>query len=195
MAQFDKKDGIITFIRRGKMKGETTEKREANRSEKGGGEEGIGSRLKLNVSSRQIIIFLIEFMAVSVVFLCIWYYIGEFYQCVIFFFAKNILIAMGYTQLQISAVRLSHAYLVNFNLVPLFALAIATPKMSPKSRIEMLAVGIPLIFLLHIFDLVAHFPMYFYGSEIAKLVVYSIGVGNVAMPFVIWFVYFVKKFY
>jgi len=68
------------------MKGETTEKREANRSENGGeGEEGKGSRLKLNVSSRQIIIFLIEFMAVSVVFLCIWYYIGEFYQRIIFF--------------------------------------------------------------------------------------------------------------
>jgi len=175
------------------MKSETTENREANRSEKGG-EEGIGSRLKLNVSSRQIIIFLIEFMAFSVVFLCIWYYIGGFYQCIIFFFAKNILIAMGYTQLQISAVRLSHAYLVNFNLVPLFALAIATPKMPLKSRIEMLAAGIPLIFLLHVFDLVMHFPMYFYGSEIAKLVVYSIGVGNVAMPFVIWFVFFVKNF-
>ena len=178
------------------MKGKATEKRKAyTNKEKRGEEERRRGELKLNVSSRQIIIFLIEFMAVSVVFLCIWYYIGEFYQRVIFFFAKNILIAMGYTQLQISAVRLSHAYLVNFNLVPLFALAIATPKMPLKSRIEMLAVGIPLIFLLHVFDLVMHFPMYFYGSEIAKLVVYSIGVGNVAMPFVIWFVFFVKKFY
>ena len=172
------------------MKGETTEKREANRSENGeGGEKGKGSGLQLNVSSRQIIIFLIEFMAVSVVFLCVWYYIGEFYQCIIFFFAKNILIAMGYTQLQISAVRLSHAYLVNFNLVPLFALAIATPKMPLKSRIEMLAVGTPLIFLLHVFDLVAHFPMYFYGSEIAKFIVYSIGVGDIVLPFIIWFIF------
>ena len=45
----------------------------------------------------------------------------------IFFFAKLILIAMGYTPAQISAVNLSGAYLVNFNLVPLVALAIATP--------------------------------------------------------------------
>jgi len=96
---------------------------------------------------------------------------------------------MGYTQLQISAVRLSHAYLVNFNLVPLFALAIATPKMPLKSRIEMLAVGIPLIFLLHVFDLVAHFPMYFYDSEIAKFIVYSIGIGDVVLPFIIWFIF------
>ena len=168
------------------MKGETTEKREANRSEDEGGE---GSRLKLNVSSRQIIIFLIKFMTVSVVFLCIWYYIGEFYQSVIFFFAKNILIAMGYTRLQISAVRLSHAYLVNFNLVPLFALAIATPKIPLKSRIEMLAVGVPLMFLLHVFDLVAHFPMYFYDSEIAKFIIYSIGIGDIVLPFIIWFIF------
>ena len=175
------------------MRGKATEKQKVYTKEKREEERRRGG-LKLNVSSKQIIIFLIEFMAVSAVFLCIWYYIGEFYQCIIFFFAKNILIAMGYTQLQISAVRLSHAYLVNFNLVPLFALAIATPKMPLRSRIEMLTVGIPLIFLLHVFDLVAHFPMYFYGSEIAKLVVYSIGVGNVAMPFVIWFVFFVKNF-
>ena len=38
------------------------------------------------------------------------------------------------------------------------------------------------------FNLVAHFPMYFHGSGIAQFVVYSIGVGGVALPFVIWFV-------
>ena len=89
------------------MKGKATEKQKENTNEEEGEGEIKRGELKLNVSSRQIIIFLIEFMAVSVVFLCIWYYIGEFYQCVVFFFAKNILIAMGYTQLQISAVRLS----------------------------------------------------------------------------------------
>ena len=170
------------------MKGKA-EKQKAYTNEEGREEERRRGGLKLNVSSKQIIIFLIEFMAISVVFLCIWYYIGEFYQCVIFFFAKNILIAMGYTQLQISAVRLSHAYLVNFNLVPLFALAIATPKIPLKSRIEMLAVGVPLMFLLHVFDLVAHFPMYFYDSEIAKFIIYSIGIGDIVLPFIIWFIF------
>ena len=38
------------------------------------------------------------------------------------------------------------------------------------------------------FNLVAHFPMYFHGSGIAQFVVYSIGAGGVALPFVIWFV-------
>jgi hypothetical protein len=83
---------------------------------------------------------------------------------------------------------LSGAYRGNFNLVPLVALAIATPKLAVRLRIEMLAIGIPLLFLLHVLDLVAHFPMYFHGSGIAQLVVYSIGVAGVAMPFIIWFI-------
>ena len=67
----------------------------------------------LNLSPKQIIAFLLEFMAVSAVFLAVWYYIGEFYQGVIFFFAKHILLAMGYTLVQISAVNLSGTFLVN----------------------------------------------------------------------------------
>ena len=81
----------------------------------------------LGLSEKRILTFLLEFMAVSAVFLAVWYYIGEFYQGAIFFFAKHILLAMGYTLAQISAVNLSGAYLVNFNLVPLVGLAIVTP--------------------------------------------------------------------
>ena len=102
---------------------------------------------------------------------------------------------MDYTPAQISAVNLSGAYLGNFNLVPLVALAIATPKLVLRRRIEMLVIGIPLLFLLHVLDLVAHFPMYFYESGIAQLVVYSIGVAGVAMPFIIWFVICYKEFF
>ena len=63
-------------------------------------------------------------------------------------------------------------YLVNFNLVPLFALAIATPKLALRRRIETLAIGIPILFLLYVAVLVAHFPLYFYGSGIALIIVY-----------------------
>jgi len=143
--------------------------------------------LILGLSGKQIIAFLLEFMAVSAVFLGAWYYLGAFYQGIIFSFAKLILLAMGYTPIQISAVNLSGAYLVNFNLVPLVALAIATPKLGMRRRCEMLAIGIPLLFLLHVLDLVAHFPMHFYGSGFARMVVYSIGVAGVAAPFIIWF--------
>lgn len=143
----------------------------------------------LGLSEKLILLFMLEFLAISAIFLAVWYYIGEFYQGAIFFFAKQILLVMGYTSLQISALNLSGSYLVNFNLVPLVALAIATPKLAMRKRCEMLAVGVPILFLLHVLDLVAYFPMYFYGSEIAQLVVYysSQGVGGVAMPFIIWF--------
>ena len=125
---------------------------------------------------------------VSVLFLSVWYHVGEFYQDAVFFAAKFILLEMGYTTVQISAVNLSGAFLANFNLVPLIALAIATPKLAMSGRLELLAIGLPLLFLLHVLDLVAHFPLYFHGSGIAQLIVYSIGVGGVALPFVIWFV-------
>jgi len=166
------------------MKGEAREKRKAKEKEEA---KEVSLLQRLNLSPKQIIVFLLEFMAVSAVFLAAWYYIGVFYQCAIFFFAKHILLAMGYTLTQISAVNLSGAYLVNFNLVPLVALAIATPRLAMRRRCEMLVMGIPLLFLLHVLDLVAHFPMYFYGSGLARMVVYSIGVAGVAAPFIIWF--------
>ena len=166
------------------MKGEAREKRKAKKKEEA---KEVSWLQGLNLSPKQIIAFLLEFLAVSAVFLAVWYYIGEFYQGAIFFFAKLILLAMGYTLAQISAVNLSGAYLVNFNLVPLAALAIVTPKLAMRKRCEMLAMGIPLLFFLHVLDLIAHFPMYFYGSGLARMVVYSIGVAGVAAPFIIWF--------
>ena len=166
------------------MEGEAREKRKEKEKEEA---KEVSWLQGLNLSPKQIIVFLLEFLAVSAVFLAIWYYIGEFYQGAIFFFAKLILLSIGYTPAQISEVNLSGAYLVNFNLVPLVALAIVTPKLGMQKRCEMLAIGIPLLFLLHVLDLVAHFPMYFYGSGLARMVVYSIGVAGVAAPFIIWF--------
>ena len=104
---------------------------------------------------------------------------------------------MGYTPLQISAVNLSGAYLANFNIVPLFALVIATPKLTVRRRIEMLVIGIPILFLLHVLDIVAHLP-YFYeifmqSPGFATMVVYSIGVVGVAAPFIIWFALSFRK--
>ncbi len=37
--------------------------------------------------------------------------------------------------------------------------------------------------------------MYIHGSGIAQFVVYSIGVGGVAMPFIIWFIICYNKFF
>jgi hypothetical protein len=141
----------------------------------------------LGLSGKQVTIFLLEFLAVSAIFLAVWYRIGEFYQGAIFLVAKHLLLSMDYTPVQISTVNLSGAYLGNFNLVPLVALAITTPGWKLRDRGEMLVISVPILFLLHVLDLVAHFPMYFHGSGFAQFIVYSIGVGGVAMPFIIWF--------
>jgi hypothetical protein len=140
----------------------------------------------LGFGEREIILFLLEFMLVSALFLGAWYYIGPFYQTAVFAVARVFLLLMGYTPLQISAVNLSGAYLGNFNLVPMVALAIATPRLALRKRLEMLGIGLLFLFLLHVIDLVAHFPLYFHGSILAQVIVYSIGVGGVALPFVIW---------
>ena len=64
-----------------------------------------------------------------------------------------------------------------------------------RGRGKMLGVRIPLLFLLHVLGLVAQFPLYFHGSGIAQVIVYSVGVGGVALPFVIWlvFAFFFRK--
>ena len=91
------------------MKGEAREKRKARvKAEKK--EEVKEKELIFGLSEKQILLFLLEFLAVSAVFLGVWYYIGEFYQGAVFFFAEHILLAMGYTLAQISAVNLSGAF-------------------------------------------------------------------------------------
>ena len=140
------------------MKGEVDKKRKAKAKVKvKKKEEEVNTKVKVKekelilwLSGKQILVFLLEFMAASFVFLGVWYYIGAFYQGAVFFVAKHILLVMGYTPSQISGMDFSGAYLVNFNLVPLVALAIATPKLAVRLRIEMLAIGLPLLFLLQL---------------------------------------------
>ena len=174
------------------MKGEVSKKQREDVKNK---EEARNGKVISRLTEKQIVLFLFEFMVVSALVLGVWYYIGEFYQSAISLVAGRVLLLMGYTPLQISAVDLSGAYLGNFNLVPLVALAIATPKLVMRRRVAMLAIGIPLLFLLHVLDLVAHFPMYFHGSGFAQVIVYSIGVGGVALPFIIWFVICYLEFF
>ena len=179
------------------MNAKASEKRKAGVKAKK--KEEVNTKVKekeliLGLSSKQIIVFLLVFMVVSAIFLGVWYYIGEFYQGVVFFVAKHILLLMGYTLVQISAVNLSGAYLGNFNLVPLVALAIATPKLALRRRIEMLAVGLPLLFLLHVYryrgasssfaDIELH---YMHRLGFATLVVDSLGIVGLAIVFIIWF--------
>ena len=175
------------------MKKESSEKWKKAKVKKE--EEVEESGTVIGLIEERILFFLLTFLMVSVAFLIVWFYIGEMYQSAVYFVAEYLLLALGYTPLQISAVSLPRAYLVNFNLVPLVSLAIATPGWGLRTRGEMLLLGLPILFMLHVVDLVAHFPMYFYGSGIAQIVVQSIGVGGVATPFIIWvaFVFFLRR--
>ena len=137
---------------------------------------------------KQLLLFLSAFLFASAAFLILWFYVGEFYQYTVFSVAAFILNAMGYSEAQISAVNLTRAYLANFNLVPLIALAVTTPRIAWMKRVKMLAIGFPVLFSLHVLDIIAHFPMYFHDSEFARIIVYSLGVVGVAAPFIIWFV-------
>ncbi|HUV02114.1 MAG TPA: hypothetical protein VMW67_01480 [Desulfobacteria bacterium] len=184
------------------------EKRKAKAKKKSEGAERVKEKeeeekekpLLFGLSDRQIVLFLLEFMLVSAVFLGVWYYIGEFYQAAVFFVARLILLLMGYTPAQISGMDFSGAYLVNFNLVPLLALAVATPKLVVRRRLEMLAIGVPILFLLHVLDIVAHLPYfielhYLHRLGFATLVVDSLGVIGLAVVFGIWFVICYQEFF
>lgn len=133
-----------------------------------------------------------------VIFL-IWIFIGKFYLLIIAYSSKYILIAMGYKVLLITTgdspflvykgveMGMKGSHLSNFNIVPLVALILAVPGIELRKRVNMLIIGIPAIFLLHLVDFVSHIPMYFDGSEFAGLIVTSIAVGGMALPFLIWF--------
>ncbi len=143
------------------------------------------------LSAKELMIFLAAFMAVSLVFLALWYYIGAYYQAAVYFVAKYVLLALGYSYEQIAEMDFTGAYLVNFNLVPLFALALATPKLSLRHRLEMLTIGVPLLFFIHVLDIVAHLPHfielhYLHRVGFATLVVDSLGVIGLAIAFGIW---------
>ncbi len=140
----------------------------------------------LTLSVNQILLFLGVFLAVSAILLAVWYYIGIWYQNLVFGIARLVLLAMGYHPQEIAALELSDAYLVNFNLVPLIALTVATPKLLMKKRLEILAAGVPILLFIHVLDIVVRFPMYIYHSELAKLIYAAIGVAWMAVPFIIW---------
>jgi hypothetical protein len=160
----------------------------------------VEKQLLLGLTERQIALFLLEFLAISGGLLWVWYSLGAYYQAVVFFVARFILLAMGYSAAQIAGLDFTGAYLVNFNLVPLLALAIATPKLSVRRRLQMLALGLPVLFFIHVLDIVAHLPhfieyYYLHRLGFATLVVDSLGVIGLAIVFVIWFAICYTEFF
>jgi hypothetical protein len=180
------------------MKTEVTGKRKAKKE--GAGAAAEQKSLFFGLREREILLFLLEFMVISALLLVAWYHLGAYYQAIVFFVARLILLAMGYTAEQIAGLDFTGAYLVNFNLVPLLALAIATPKLRLRRRLQMLAIGVPLLFSLHVLDIVAHLPhfieyYYLHRLGFATLVVDSLGVIGLAIVFIIWFAICYPEFF
>ena len=143
--------------------------------------------------------FLIKFLILTFVLFLIWISLGEKYLLLLAWVSKYVLWIMGYHVTLVTdgtpffvysgiEIGMKDAHLANFNIIPLIALILATPRIEPVRRMKMLAIGTFLLFCLHIIDFVSHFPMYFHGSGIAEMVVIFMAVGEVAVPFVMWFV-------
>jgi len=134
--------------------------------------------------------FFLKFLTLSTLILVIWIYVGRFYQDLVLVFSKPILILMGYERF-IPALRLGDAYLVNFNLVPFFALILSID-LEIRKRLKLTIFGFILLFFIHCLDLIAHFPAVFNRSEFALAVVVSLPILNFGVPFLIWMMWIVK---
>lgn len=145
--------------------------------------------------NRQLLMFFVKFFIASTILLILWIPIGKIYQSAILAISTIFLILMGFGTAHIASLELTNAYLFNFNLVSFLALVIATPKVNLLKRLKILLIGLIMLFLIHVIDLVAHFPMYFNNSEFAAFIVYSIGVMGIAAPFLLWFAMSYREFF
>jgi hypothetical protein len=146
---------------------------------------------------KERIMFLAKFFASALVFFLIWSIIGSWYVMVLAYLSLPILNVMGY-QVMISSldplVLLFHggemnfgtAALTNYNLVAYLALVIATPFTLNRLQ-KNLILGLPLLFISHLVDLIAHFPLYSHGNIVAYFIVSSSGLLHLVLPFIIWF--------
>ncbi len=144
--------------------------------------------------------FFLRFIAFSIVIYLVWYFLlGKPYLFALAYASKILLMLMGYNVLLVTTgefpyfvykgieIGMKGAHLSNFNIVPLVSLILAVPGVAFQRRGKMLVVGIAAIFLLHLVDFVSHIPMYFDRSGLAGLIVAFMAVGEVAVPFLIWF--------
>ncbi len=143
---------------------------------------------------------IVRFLVLTFVFFLIWIPIGELYLTLLAWASKCVLWVMGYHTTLVTGegapyflcrgfeIGMKDAHLANFNIIPLIALILATPGVDLMRRAKMLVIGVFVLFCMHVIDFVSHFPMNFSGSAIAEIIVVFMGVCEVAVPFVLWFV-------
>jgi len=142
-------------------------------------------------------LFIGKFLLFSSLLFILWVFIGRYYLIFLASFATPILHIMGYTVELIigdqilftylgAEMGLTHSELANYNIIPFIALILATP-ISLKRMIRNLAIGIPIIFLVHLIDLIAHFPLYYEQSGAANFITSFSAVTRMLVPFILWF--------
>ena len=136
-------------------------------------------------------IFVAWFLVAATVIFILWVFagVGRCYQAAVVSVAQFFAQCLGYTGWQLSAADFSRTYLGNLNLVPFLALAVVTPIRLSK-RGKMFLIGLPILFFIHVINLVAHFPFWFHSSKAAKLMIdYTIGICGMGVPFAVWYVF------
>lgn len=140
--------------------------------------------------------FIIKFVIFSIMLFILWTQIGRYYTLGISHVSYLVLEGMGYDvalhhngmiyfMYRGGLINLENTELINFNLASFLALILATPRIRVHRILESLAWGLPILFLLHVINLIFHFP-YYDGHSWARAVVSFSGITNMALPFILW---------
>lgn len=143
------------------------------------------------------LLFIAKFLFFSTVLFVPWMFIGRFYLIFLAQVATPILHLMGYAvELVINdqimftylgaEMWLTHAELTNYNIIPFIALVLATP-ITFRKMINNLLIGLPIIFIFHLINLLAHFPLYYDANEFANFITSTSAVTQMLIPFMLWF--------
>jgi hypothetical protein len=143
------------------------------------------------------LVFIGKFLLFSTLLFVLWVFIGRYYLIVLASIATPFLHLMGYMvdlvitdQIMFTylgaEMGLAHAELANYNIIPFIALLLATP-LSWRRLFRNLLIGLPVIFLFHLIDLLAHFPLYYNGSVAANFITSVSALTRMLIPFLLWF--------
>lgn len=146
---------------------------------------------------KEKLMFIGKFLIFSAVLFIIWVFIGQYYLIFLAYVATPLLHLMGYAvdlvineQIMFSylgaEIGLTHSELTNYNIIPFIALILATP-VSLRHMAKNLLIGLPIIFLFHLIDLIAHLPLYYDADAFANFITSTSAVTRMLIPFLIWF--------
>jgi len=146
---------------------------------------------------KEKMVFIGKFLLFSAILFIIWIYIGRYYLIFLAQVSTPILYLLGYQVSLVvneqimftflgSEMILTDSYLNNYNIVPFVALVLAT-SFNKDRIIKTLLIGLPIIFLFHLIDLIAHFPLYYYGDGFAGFLISISAITRMLIPFLIWF--------